>query len=1419
MKLGSSTPRRKPTSGFALVLVLGILVLLTVLVVAFFTSVTTDYASSKQYSSGAATKQLADSVVQIAMGQIKLATAGTNPSAVGSTVAWASQPGMIRTYDDTGTELTNYKLYSSGAMTTSGPLSLLQVSDYDAAWRTKTAAWTDLNAPVTDATGTVNFPIIDGNKMASLTLPGGTSASLTYDGINNASGGTTPDGVPDVQGFAVNLPATFTYDAAKPLSPKNTPVPMPVTWLYQLADGTLIAPDASSTTTATFTSVPAARQPGPTNPIVGRVAFWTDDETSKLNINTACGDEWNPAQITPGTNPAPAGSTAYTPPGSYWDVPRAFTSYDYNNLALLQPAQHEYQRYPGHPATIYLSAVFPNATRDQLFGLVPRLGGGGSQGGTALPANTLTTDTDRLYASVDELMFLPTVTGAVRNANDPSKSLLTRSGLERAKFFLTANSRAPEVNLFNKPRIAVWPVDQDVVAKQGTSSQSPRGTAFDHLIAFCAHLGSLGSGNDYIFQRSDKGYLSQTKDYDLATTGGGQRNHLLYAYLQNLAGANIPGFGSNFETKFGTDKNQVLTEIFDYIRCVNPSDDNIAFKTTDTVGNPPGSPTNDSFCYTPNERYTNTLLAGGYNTGKVLTPQPYHNFIAPTRIDSTQGFGRTVTISEIGLSFICNADGSAGTFSAPVTPGPLPAAPSPVFYTLESNQPYPMGDTRAMGHARNVNLVQNTPLTATQRRVQAILFLNPYTVSPGYSTMHMDIGIEITGLDGIMVNGRSIGFPTDKTIVMSNPTYRTPTFGMNFPFFFNSYFAPVQKLMDAATQTIGDPNPPTINPIRTITPTNSRYPPFRTYEFISSPFTVDASAGTMTLAGGSSVVVKIWHLSPADVASGTSIGTPSSSSTLIQTFPVDLSALNATPWPIPTLVTSVDTSLVHDAVPPETLWDFSWAGVFGDYNNNAPGRLFDWVGNSGHYIESNIVSNDVIRTMVPGFPTDTIGVGGDYRLLAAINNTITSPFVPHRLSTDAPLSPYISSLSILYFNGWQLQAIPNLTDLGQTPLQGAQSSFGALITSVPLNAKFGGNINTLIPAQTGDYDNGMGSDMDGPYINKPDTGYQYQSTASQQTYPYFEHFAENSSAAFFSPNRQIASPGMFGSLPVGVKRLAPWQTLLFRPQPTHPGGVPVPDVNRSSANGAPYGPKVADHLIMDWFWMPVVEPYAISEPFSTAGKVNMNYQLAPFTYITRATALDALLKSQRLLAIPNLPTSLNWKHPLGYSGTGGGAPPAADYRYDLNLSLTDGTLRQFEETFGAGDVFRSPTQICDIYLTPKGQSWARNADAETFWSNNKLTGDNSRERPYTNLYGCLTTKSNTYTVHFRVQSLQKVPGTPVAQWVDGRDAVVGDTRGSTLIERYVDPGDTSLPDFTTNSSAVLDNYYKFRVVSTKKFAP
>jgi uncharacterized protein (TIGR02600 family) len=277
--------------------------------------------------------------------------------------------------------------------------------------------------------------------------------------------------------------------------------------------------------------------------------------------------------------------------------------------------------------------------------------------------------------------------------------------------------------------------------------------------------------------------------------------------------------------------------------------------------------------------------------------------------------------------------------------------------------------------------------------------------------------------------------------------------------------------------------------------------------------------------------------------------------------------------------------------------------------------------------------------------------------------------------------------------------------------------------------------------------------------------------------------------SLFSPNRQVPSPVVFGSLSTGVIRGLPWQTLLFCPNPAaksaHPGFQSPPD-----------------HLLLDLFAMPVVEPYAISEPFSTAGKVNLNFQIVPFTTIERSTALQAVLRSTRVSAIPTAD---------GRKYKNGNPQNPAPYRIPID---TEKTIEGFRTKFAnpADPVFRSASQICEMFLVPEGSGQTAGSMA-AWWDNYKLTGDNLRERPYSHLYSRLTTKSNTYTVHVRVQSLKKLTRNDPAKWVENSDKVVGEYRGAFVIERYLNP---NLKDYDPND-ALTD--YKFRTLSTKQFTP
>jgi hypothetical protein len=167
----------------------------------------------------------------------------------------------------------------------------------------------------------------------------------------------------------------------------------------------------------------------------------------------------------------------------------------------------------------------------------------------------------------------------------------------------------------------------------------------------------------------------------------------------------------------------------------------------------------------------------------------------------------------------------------------------------------------------------------------------------------------------------------------------------------------------------------------------------------------------------------------------------------------------------------------------------------------------------------------------------------------------------------------------------------------------------------------------------------------------------------------------------------------------------------------------------------------------------------------------------------------------------------------------------------------DKTLGGFEERFGQNDIFRSASEICSLFLYPKFKTAssapevpaAYNTDAIKRWwqgsegsaDGHKVTGDNGRERPYALIYPLLTTKSNTYMVHMWVQKLQKTPTTAVNVWVEGQDKVLSEYRGSSVIERYIDPNDDRIPDFAQqgNYGKTLNDYYKFRVLQSSQFAP
>lgn len=1206
--------------GFALVVVLGILVLMVILVVGFLSRSLTERAAASSFKASVLSRQYADTAVSLVQGQINLATTQ------GAGVAWTSQPGMVRTFDDSGNLQNAYKLYSANAMiANSAGISNGKSDDEPPAdWESDPGVWTDLNAPVEASSGDKVFPILD---------PTGAGGSLGDDADNTVALGFTVGTVPSATTFQ--------------------PVPMPVRWLYILKDGTLVSPAGNGSST----TIPGESKQ---NPVVGRVGFWTDDDSCKVNVNTAS-------------------------EGAYWDTPRAASTQEMA-FAQYQPAQREWQRYPGHPAMTSLSAVFPSLSTAQIYDIVPRVSGGGSNGGTAVASQPVEADNDRLYASVDELMFKP---------SRDDQSGLSKTQLEQAKFFLTARSRAPETNLFNLPRIACWPVFK--LGSNGTPSAT-RTTVFDRMIAFCASTGELGASSyrPYVFQRENPN--GATNDISIA------RNLQLYAYLRYLMGQPFPGFGGNFSAKYGDDSDEILTEIFDYIRCANLAD------STLSAGNR----------YAP----TGTVLPTRYKPGT----------------KTTLGFGRTWTLSELSMLFIANAQADNSTTSG-------------VDESAGSNVVTGTGTNKVLG---------GVALNSGERYVQAIIIPEFFAPMQGWVTVAPTIRMKIKDLGNLQIEGKTLFGSLDG---------ENATIPMSYNIYLNGLGGPIGWRMFGQTQCS-----PQRGNLEADVVGSGQY----AYPFISLPVKISPSGSTMHFSGAT-VTVEIYP------GSGVMDAT-----TLMQSISIEIPAGD---FPVPEVCstgTSGGASSDTLATDKENWWAFSRKGAV----DGKPGRLAQ-IANRPSGVEATVRGGDffretydTVRSMVPSH--------GDYRLVAANYEVPASLFAPH--------AKYSSSARMAH----NLAASP-VSGGGQTDGRGiGYDTSGKYIASLTYPNNLAPDIPsnaTGTPEATGDFDNGLSLAPDGPLVNKPDEG--NISGLSSGLIPYFTQswtFTEGGST-FFSPNRQMPSPGMFGSLPSGVLAGKPWCTLLFRPQPSHPS-----DESHYSGNS-----KIQDHLLLDLFWMPVVEPYAISDRFSTAGKINMNYQILPFTYINRSTGMVALLKSEKVGAIPN--STVSTYKPPGVTGTNA-ATVSSNPNFRLSIDAGE-TLSQFKTKFDGGGVFKSASEICDISIVPQGQTAAQ---MTTFWTTNALTGDNLRERIYTTLYPRLTTKSNTFTVHFRAQSLKKLPTSADGTWTEGRDVVTGEYRGSTTIERFIDANNTSIPDYAASPTSIsnldtLDKFYRWRVIENRQFAP
>jgi hypothetical protein len=69
--------------------------------------------------------------------------------------------------------------------------------------------------------------------------------------------------------------------------------------------------------------------------------------------------------------------------------------------------------------------------------------------------------------------------------------------------------------------------------------------------------------------------------------------------------------------------------------------------------------------------------------------------------------------------------------------------------------------------------------------------------------------------------------------------------------------------------------------------------------------------------------------------------------------------------------------------------------------------------------------------------------------------------------------------------------------------------------------------------------------------------------------------------------------------------------------------------------------------------------------------------------------------------------------------------------------------------------------------------------------------------------------------------LKKAAGSTATVWDEAKDNVTGEYRGSTTIERYISQDASGIPDYATAAASTpnLENYYKWRTISNRQFAP
>lgn len=1385
----SLKPSRRRRQGVALIVVLGALALIAFLVLTILTLNRAEQRAATNSTELTDVRNLADLPTQLVISQIRRATQN-----LGVFYNWTSQPGLIRVFTQSNANGSDappvlqqfrYPLYSTQALYAEGPLDLNQENADLAQWANAKALYVDLNEPVevrqnlqtgaplaTAETGTLVFPILDPLALEPL-------------GRDNES---------RIQGL--------TSTGMMMATSNRHPLPMPVRWLYVLSNGKILAPLASSgPTMARFNMADLQPEGGEPPPrIIGRIAFWTDDESCKINLNTA-------------SEPAP------------WHPPMTASERD-RQAADSQPVRGEHHRLAGHPAYTALSPVLrgfgglgqpvpqlqpqPQPATEDAAGAgpfkdyldavhaflphTPDRDTGSVHGTLTVEANTAPPPVRvaAAFANVDEFLFdsgVPYGSGALRQRNGFQAAggySLDEADIRRARFCLTTHSSAPETNPFNQPKISLWPVQKNAFQRTRT----------DQLMALAATLGGSGGTRAYYGLVRDEawnGSLPGSSHSTNADLAGVPRNQQLFEWLQSLTALPFPTSPGSFEEKYGArNRDQLLLSMFDLMRWS-------------------GNPGNDS--------------------GEL---GPVYDYLAPVSVaDPVEGSGMVAPlVSETGTGMTLRG------------PGRVPTITEAAIVFIATNAAKKEGQIEV----ETEGTYQGFAKTTTE--VRAFLVLEPFLASPGLPAVQPSVKYVVKGL-----NGPS---PT-------NP--ETPPAGFEFTM--------AEHLLNGRPLIFGDPSEP--------------------YELVNQP-TFSASTSNLEIAGGrvprlggdafsftgltalfverngrprrglgvgSEVEQFPWasnriELSATDppLLLDYSVGDlvieirHATSDRLLQEIALPFTQLSGQ-IPVPRLHPD-DFEKVQNASGDDFI--LSRFQLLADPGNpDAPPRL------------PLIKRGDVVRsiTLNPQAPHR-----GDVRLAATRYQVPREWFAPNNVPPTDP--------SVYQSHGLRETVFDRIGQIGtsvnpnsDTPRE-PELTAGVLLPAAippslaaPLPAVPQGVVSALARADLqnqnpsdfryGDWETGQGTLPDGPFFGRQDLLHPVaQAEARRRTglanagfYTDGGQIPEDSLGLGHAPQRQVASAFLFGALtpylhglPGGTADPEPWRTLLFCPNP----------VSRATPVGGAYSVldhpgfgSPMDHLWLDFFWSPVVEPAFLSPAFSTQGKVNMNFQMIPFTWIERSTALHAVFKGVRIPAIPSSAREL-YKTPTDPAA--GVATAVPEFLYEVNVPQT---LAAFRGRFATQEgVFIHPSEICSVHLKPQrldtpDSDYTSGLDpapvdpanvsyeqTNEWWNGDpsdpllvdafELTGDNLRESPYAQVYPRLCTRSNVFKVHYRVQLLSKSRGTPVNEWNLEIEKVIAEQRGATVIERYLDPNDPDIPDMTTGNIA-LDEFYRYRILNQEPFTP